>query len=236
MASWFLAGLLLTGAGVSLGFFVAKRPSDAFLQLELRRAQSINQLLQTDYEAQLVSLRSLAAQAENELLIERASRSELEKTLAQTQTDLGETQDQLAFFEQLLPPGPAGAIGLRSVDLDRQDDGALSYRVLIMRSGKQQGRFLGVLQFVATGTQDGVAGVSTVLKSLRVDSQGRLLEPSLQHGEATRQGLEPELSLEFDQFQRNEGLLALPEGFEPKYVTIRVLKGSIVLASRRVAL
>ena len=235
MTGWFLAGLLLAGAGLALGFFVAQRPSDAVLALELRRAQAMNQLLQTDYEAQLLSLRSRVAQAENELLIERASRTELEKTLTQTQSDLGDTQDQLAFFEQLLPPGPAGAIGLRSIDLDRLD-GALSYRVLLMRSGKPRGQFLGVLQFVATGTQNGVAGVSTVLKSLRVDAQGKALLPSEQKAIAAEDALEPEMSLEFEQFQRNEGLLALPEGFEPKYVTIRVLKGSIVLASRRVDL
>lgn len=235
LTGWLLAGLLSLGTGVSLGFFVAQRPSDTILELELRRAQAINQLLQTDYDAQLLSLRSQVAQVENDWLIERTSRTELEKTLTQTQNDLGKTQRQLAFFEQLVPPGPAGTVGLRSVDLDRQE-GGLSYRVLLMRSGQPRGCFLGELQFVATGAQNGLDGVSTVLQSLRVDDLGKRLMPSEQPDVSAGQGVEPEFRLKFEQFQRNEGLLALPEGFEPQYVTIRVLKGSIVLASRRVDL
>jgi hypothetical protein len=38
------------------------------------------------------------------------------------------------------------------------------------------------------------------------------------------------------QFQRGQGLLALPPGFAPQSVTVRVLEGDIVLASKVVAL
>ena len=44
------------------------------------------------------------------------------------------------------------------------------------------------------------------------------------------------LRLDFAQFQRGQGLLAIPPGFAPKSVTVRVLEGDIVLASRVVAL
>ena len=44
------------------------------------------------------------------------------------------------------------------------------------------------------------------------------------------------LRLDFAQFQRGQGFLALPPRFAPKSVTVRVLEGDIVLASRVVAL
>jgi hypothetical protein len=44
------------------------------------------------------------------------------------------------------------------------------------------------------------------------------------------------LRLDFAQFQRGQGFLALPPRFTPRSVTVRVLDGDIVLASRVVAL
>jgi hypothetical protein len=49
-------------------------------------------------------------------------------------------------------------------------------------------------------------------------------------------GLAPGLALSFDQFQRREGHLALPQGFVPESVTIDVLEGDAVKASRTVTL
>ena len=44
------------------------------------------------------------------------------------------------------------------------------------------------------------------------------------------------LAVHFDHFQRSQGVLALPEGFVPESVTISVLEGSNVRATREVRL
>ena len=43
--------------------------------------------------------------ADGELMIERAARQELETQLRAAQAEVGRVRDQLAFYEQLLPPG-----------------------------------------------------------------------------------------------------------------------------------
>jgi hypothetical protein len=53
-------------------------------------------------------------------------------------------------------------------------------------------------------------------------------------------GVTPELTdslkLSFEQFQRSQGVLAVPSDMNVKFVTVQVLDGDIVLASRRVDL
>ena len=44
------------------------------------------------------------------------------------------------------------------------------------------------------------------------------------------------LRLSFEQFQRSQGVLAVPSDMKVKFVTVQVLDGDIVLASRRVDL
>jgi hypothetical protein len=44
------------------------------------------------------------------------------------------------------------------------------------------------------------------------------------------------LALQFDQYQRSQGILAIPEGFVPESVTVSVLEGETVRATRSVKL
>ena len=200
------------------------------LQLQLRTESAA--LLQERSELELERARTVSPveQAQRALLTERAARLELEKILVSVQSELGRTQDQLAFFEDLLPPGPHGALDIRAVDIEQHPEG-LRYQVLLMRSGKATKRFVGALQFVATGHCRGDVEASEQMVIL----QPLLAEPA----QAAEKGLGTQraaLRLDFAQFQRGQGLLALPPRFAPKSVTVRVLEGDIVLASKVVAL
>jgi hypothetical protein len=132
-----------------------------------------------------------------------------------------------------------------------------------MRSGKATKHFVGALQFVAIGHCRGDVDASEqmfilqpllaeplpagseelVAQSLhdksqpaepqRVNTQQKMSQQiEAQQAEAQRAALR----LDFAQFQRGQGFLALPPRFAPKSVTVRVLEGDIVLASRVVAL
>lgn len=178
---------------------------------------------------QLRYVRGRLDTADGELVIERAARQELETQLHAAQAEVGRVRDQLAFYEQLLPPGPEGAVGIRSVQIDRDGVG-LRYRVLLMRSGRNGARtFTGTLRFQATGTLKGEV-ITVALAPMQVKAES---------GSASETGdivATASLALQFDQYQRSQGILAMPEGFVAERVTISVLEGEVVRASRSVKL
>ena len=274
---WVVSGGVLLVLGGLLVACVMQGPSTGAQRLQLRTERAALEQERTELEAERTQTSSQFNQAQRALLTERAMRVELEKILANVQLELGRTQDQLAFFEDLLPPGPQGALDIRAVDVRQHAEG-LHYRVLLMRSGKATKPFVGALQFVAKGYCRGDVDTSeqTIIlqpllaKPLQAGQEGgvspsphaqtplaespgtqgtgtqatgtqvQLIRPQgAQSQQAEPQQTEAQhaaLRLDFAQFQRGQGLLAIPPGFAPKSVTVRVLEGDIVLASKVVAL
>ncbi|MCD0504202.1 DUF6776 family protein [Bordetella petrii] len=173
-------------------------------------------------------LRAQLDTADGEIAVERAARQELETQLRSTQDELGRVRDRLAFFEQLLPPGPEGAVDIRGAEIQREGAG-LKYRVLLMRSGRSETPFSGMLRFQAAGVLKGET-VSVDLAPMQVKA-----DTPADPGAVPAAGGGP-LALQFDQYQRNEGVLELPQGFVPETVTISVLEGSTVRAARTIKL
>ena len=230
---WVLGALALIAAGMGAGLFLTQQSGSDSLMLQLRTQQAAQAQMRVELEAQLTASNAVAQQVRQELTIEKAARAELEKSLSTLQEELGRTKDHLAFYEQLLPPGPQGAIALRAVEFERQEQN-LAFRVLLMRSGKPGERFNGRLQFVAHGTKDGQEVTAVLQPSQRITSEGASKSPLNTVGAAS-QG-EDSLKLSFDQFQRSQGVLAMPADFQPTSVVVSILSGEIVLASRKVDL
>ena len=265
---WGLCGvaLLFVLGGLWLAY-LWQRPLTGAQQLQLRTERAALLQQRFELEAERTQVTSQFNEMQRALLTERATRLELEKILTNVQTELGRTQDRLAFFEDLFPPGPQGALDIRAVEVAQHAEG-LQYRVLLMRSGKPTKPFVGTLQFIATGycSVAGVAAEQTiVLQPLLVRafvsteaelspqnqckgaSQAQVQPPDRRHTEMQQVQTQPleaqqteaqqvALRLDFAQFQRGQGLLALPSGFAPRFVTVRVLEEGIVLASKVVAL
>ena len=234
LIGWFAAALLLVAVGALVGAFIAQRPGAESAALQLRSDRVAQSLARSEFDAQLQAAQSRIEQAQSEIVIERAARAELEKNLSDSQRDLGRLKDHLAFYEQLLPPGPQGAIDLRAVDIALQGR-ALSYRVLLMRSGKPGERFNGRLEFVAIGRQKNKE-ITLVLSALQSTSPTAVVGQDIQEKTVSHGATADLFKLDFEQFQRVQGMLAIPADFEPQSVTVRVLDGDIVLASRRVDL
>ena len=233
---WVLGAVALIAAGMGAGVFLTQDSGPDALELQLRTQQAAQVQVRTEFEAQIAAANARIQQVQQTLTIEQAARAKLEKSLAALQEELGRNKDHLAFYEQLLPPGPQGALALRAVELERQGR-TLAFRVLLMRSGKpaKSGeRFNGRLQFVATGTQDGQEVTVVLQPSQRAASAGGSMSPLNTLGAATED--QDSLKLSFDQFQRSQGVLALPKDFEPSSVVVSILSGEIVLASRKVDL
>ncbi|CAJ50577.1 DUF6776 family protein [Bordetella avium] len=251
-AAW-IALVLVLAAGVLLGRFSAQKAELAEGQVLLTQAElDAQHALLKQREAEVRFVRAQLDTADGEIAVERAARQELEAQLRGEQAELGRVRDQLAFYEQLLPPGPAGSIDIRGAEFARAGD-SLSYRILLMRSGRGETPFNGELRFQASGTLKGQAVTVDLLpKQVKTDeaaAPGAVLPAAAaeaipessanaaggtgSHGAAAH-GSAGLLALHFDQFQRSQGLLALPEGFVPETVTVTVLEGASVRASRKV--
>lgn len=225
-ATWFRAlgavsllavGILVGGAAAHFGL---ERPALEAAQARLEAAEL--DLAAMRHRLEQANTRTIAL--EGELLVEESTRRGLETALRSTQESLGRAQDTVAFYEQLMPPGPKGAITIRALDME-QVGPHLNYRLLLMRSGNNDKPFQGRLQFVAEGVLD--------------DEKVSLpLVPAADP--PVNQEAEPEdndlLSVEFANFQRGSGVLVVPAGFSPSAVTVNVLEGTNIRATRRLEL
>lgn len=210
-----LAGLLLGAGGLWAYQGLIQKDSRADrIQLALQdlgRSQESLRQMQSEFEV-----------LRGQLVLEESTRKGLEKSLQTTQADLAHTREQLAFYEQLLPPGPSGSISIRALDISQRGD-LLGYKVLLQRNATEGKAFSGRLQFQATGRQDG--------KNVKID-----LSPTVgpDPAGADASGEQPDsLALNFNQFQRAMGWLALPEGFQPTSLTLNILEGNTIRVSRQ---
>lgn len=161
---------------------------------------------------------------EGQLVVETSTRKGLESTLETAQSELGAAHDQIAFFEELLPPGPMGAVSIRRLDV-QQKGSTLDYKVLLMRRGANMKPFKGVLQFQASGQAGGEA-VTVLLEPMRIVDDAD--EESSESPDI--------LGLSFEQFQNSSGVLKIPEGLIVNDVTLSVLEGKTLRVSRTVSL
>ncbi|ARP87927.1 DUF6776 family protein [Bordetella genomosp. 9] len=234
-----LVGLLVAAAAFAAAWrmpFSGPSGASAAEQAAALRAQ----LEQS--QAQTQSLQGQLAATEAELAVEQAARRALENSLGALQTQAGELRDRLAFYDQLLPAGPAGTVTLRAVQLVRVPSG-LRYRVLLMRAVRPgQPPFVGALRFTVTGEREGEPVQLTLTPLQAADAaaaaHGGAPAPSDKEAEgapiaatALPDGLIP---LEMDQYRTSEGILALPPDFTPSEATVDVVQNGVVLTSQQV--
>ncbi|WP_066632279.1 DUF6776 family protein [Bordetella sp. H567] len=152
-----LVGVLATlvMAAILAGVIVLFQPAGAdgpAMQARLAALQARAEQGQADIQA----LRGQLAASDADLAVERAARRGLEDNVAALQVQAGQLRDRLAFYDQLLPAGPAGTLSIRAVEFTHVPAG-LRYRVLLMRSARPGlAPFVGSLRFVATGMREGV--------------------------------------------------------------------------------
>lgn len=207
-----LLGVMLGGLGAA--YWLGSQTDDQ----QFSEQQSLLQA-----RAELIALRAQNDALSGQLVVEESTRKGLEASLRTAQAEAGRMRDQLAFFDQLLPPGPKGTISVRALEIERIGPNLL-YRVLLQRSTQGEALFKGVLQFVAQGVRDGKE-VKITLDAARSPGGPESVTPNTEG-----------FALAFDQFQRGAGLLSLPDNFEPTSVTLNVLEGTAVRASRTVVL
>lgn len=213
---------------------------NALLKNDLRTRQE--QLQETEAREQAASgaleklrdehrqLQARLLTIEGQLTVETSAKEHLAEELISVQQEVGILQQNLAFFEQLIPDNskPA-AISIRSVDISRHGN-TLRFRVLVMRNRAATEEFSGTLHFLATGTRDGSSATIPLETSVNGSISGNMTDA------ASTSTAESPIVLKFQQYQRASGVLAIPAGFEPKSVTVQVLEGKTVRSEHTIGI
>ncbi len=182
-----------------------------------------------ELQSELSQSRALAAQLRSQTQVQEGTQSVLQDKVTQLQQQLGRTQDQLAFYEQLIPPGPAGAVAIRAFDIQPEGE-FLRYRVLLTRNAAPGAEpFKGRLRFVANGRQDD--------KTVKIELTPPVVpEAAGSTGAAvSAPGADP-LAVVFEQFQRSTGVLQRVPGLIIQSVRLEILEGDTVRATQDAAL
>lgn len=123
---------------------------------------------------------------------------QLTTDLADARAKLATLNQELALFQDAMPPDPRGGnLGIRSATLKRQP-GLLDYQVLVMREARAGAPFQGTLTFAIDGSY-----------------------PNGRTATLTLDGP----SLNVDRYDYARGQLKLPGGFSPKIAVLRVMDG-----------
>jgi hypothetical protein len=108
-------------------------------------------------DLELAELRSKAAQAEQQLNIERATYEDLAKQVKVLSLENAKLKEDLAFFQSLMPAGGKNdSITVNRFQLQKEAlPGEYRYRLLLVQAGQRGHEFKGRLQFVLNLQQDG---------------------------------------------------------------------------------
>jgi hypothetical protein len=158
----------------------------------------------TRLKADLETTKASLTERERQLQIEKASQTELARSVAQLQDENARLKEDLGFLQRLMSSGttPEG-VGVSELKVERE--GATNeyrYRMLLTQGGQRKQDFKGRVQLVARVTQGTAANTLT------------FPDPSL-----------PETagSFEFRFYHKVEGRFRIPEGSTLKAVEVRVV-------------
>lgn len=123
---------------------------DSGMREELLRLRTEVAQLRDEYR----NARAIADTAEVVLRAERAAQERLAEQLREAEAAKHTLQDDLAFFERLLPASGEG-VQLRGLQVAAATPGLLRYQMLVVQIGRDLPAFDGRFQLLLSGTLDG---------------------------------------------------------------------------------
>ena len=187
---------------LGLGFYLGQRAaynglgmdpeSYRVMQLELSVAREQLQALEGELDVQ-------GTRHE----VDRRALEMVRRELAAQKERIADLEEELRFYQSLMAPGEiAQGLSLRAIELvARQEPGRYAYRIVVQQEARKHELLKGNLYVEVVGLL-GEEQVIYPLSELSADLE------------------EAEVALRFRYFQSIEGELVLPEGFEPKGVSV----------------
>ncbi len=152
----------------------------------------------SELEAERDRLQASLADTTKQLQASDAETKRLSTELAGAHAQTQKLQQDIALFQDILPPDPRdGVVDVRGARFSNED-GRLAYHVLLTREAKSGKPFRGVMQLVVAGSRASGANATVTLDPVDV---------------------------KLASYEHLQGALPLPEGFTARQTTIRVLDG-----------
>jgi hypothetical protein len=155
-------------------------------------------------KGELETARGTLVERERQLQIERASQTELARSVAQLQEENARLKEDLGFLQRLMSSGttPEG-IGVSDLKVEREGSTSeYRYRMLLTQGGQRKQDFHGRVQLVARVAQGNSTSTVTFPDPALPETAG---------------------SFEFRFYHKVEGRFRIPEGSALKGVDVRVL-------------
>lgn len=246
-----IARLFLLFLGVAIGGGLTYY----YQQAELRREQDswqasfVEQMAHTESQAIInyQAIENLYHEQKTKALIDNAMIAQYSREIERLSDEVTHLSGELAFYEEMIPAGPDGAVSLRAFEV-HQEGMYINFKLMLSVSGRGlQKPFSGRLQFTAKGERDGEEQTVELYPAVVPSTESTADEGSLIGSIAQGGGelkivdlktaeMSPMLELNFTRIQRREGLLIIPFGFTPKEITLNVLEGNSVKLSKVVEL
>jgi hypothetical protein len=159
-----------------------------------------NQRMKRDLEV----TRGMLNERDRQLQIEKASQTELARTVAQLQEENAAIKEDLGFLRRVMSSGatPEG-IGVSELKVEREGTGnEYRYRMLLTQGGQRKQDFVGRVQILARVSQGAANATLTFPDPALPETTG---------------------SFEFRFYHKVEGRFRVPEGAALKSVDVRVL-------------
>ena len=153
---------------------------------------------------------SVANTAGSLLATAQATQDKLVAQNKQLETNNRALQDDLGFFEKLLPVSGGGGIAIRGLQAQMVAGAQIKWQVLVFQTVKNPAEFRGRLEVAVLGTRSGKPWTMTLPESAQ--------------------------ELQFRQYRRLEGVLQLPAEVVLKTLLVRVMDGSVERATQTLKL
>jgi hypothetical protein len=158
-----------------------------------------NQRLQT----QLSASSRKTIDAEQQTAVEKATLSELSKTIAHLQEENAALKEDMSFMRKMVTGSASEAVSINQLQVERAEAPNLyRYRLVVVQGGDRKQDFKGKLAL-----------------SAKIQKNGALSNWTIPDDPAAR------TDLEFKFYQRLEGRFAVPEGTQIKALEVKVLAG-----------
>ena len=193
---------LLAALILALGFYLGQLAAYSGIGIDPAEYRQLR-AEQPKAEAREQSLLAELAQLESRNTVDRAALELLRGDLAQQQSEIADLEEGLRFYRGLMAPGElAQGLSVREPELVAIDGSSrVSFRIVAQQEARKHETLRGSLYVELLGLRDGEE-VSYSLADLSDDVEKAVLP------------------LRFRYFQATEGVLTLPEGFEPRFITI----------------
>jgi hypothetical protein len=203
---WLLNLLMMVVVGAVVWWLVQNSYRITGVSFEEAR-QQMNALSDenTRMKQELGAARGTLIERDRQLQIERASQTELARTVAQLQDENASLKEDLGFLRRLMSSAGATPEGVGVSDLKVERDGRANefrYRMLLTQGGQRKQDFKGRVQIVARIMQGGASNTLTFPEPGSGDTVG---------------------AFEFRFYEKVEGRFVIPEGAVLKSAEIRVL-------------